>query len=117
MTNKLKNYILISFFFLGQLPSLFFGTDVRLQLGFFTEKTSRLDFFTMYYTNAFSFLILTYLLHYPKGLDKQLTRMILIICYLDFMHLLFFAKQGFGMAKIGVAILIFYVLKWIKLKK
>ena len=114
MSDKLKNAILLSTFFIGQIPVLFFGTIRRFNLALFVERSTRLDFVAMYYTNAVSFLILSYFLTYPKGLDKRITRFILIVCYLDFIHLLLFAKQGFGMAKIAVAISIFYLQSYAK---
>lgn len=107
MKGKVKNIILFSTVLIAQVPSIFFGTAKRLNLSIFIERSTRLDFFTMYYANTISFLIMAYLLHYPKWVNKKITRFILIICYLDLMHLVFLAKQGFGMVKIGVAITLF----------
>lgn len=106
---RYKNIILFSVFLIGQIPTIFFGTAKRMNLAFFVERSTRLDFWTMYYANAFSFLILAHLIKYPKGVDKRIARFILIVCYLDIIHLVFFAKQGFGMAKIGAAIALFYI--------
>lgn len=116
MKNKIKNGLLLSCFFIGQLPTLFFGTARRMNLSIFVERSTRLDFAAMYYGNAVSFLILTYLLSYPKGVDKRIARFVLIVCYLDFLHLLLFAKQGFGMSKIAIGILIYYVYEIVKRK-
>jgi len=116
MTSRIKNSILLSTFFIGQLPTLFFGSVKRFNLSFFVERSTRIDFFAMYYTNAVAFLILTYLLAYPKGVDKRIARFILIVCYLDFLHLLLFAKQGFGMSKIFFAIIIYYLYEKIQNK-
>ena len=99
-----KNKILLSTIFLGQLPSLFFGSKFRLTLSLFNERTARIDFFTMYYVNAITFLILAYCVHFSKGIDKKISKLIFIITILDFLHLLLFAKKGYGMAKVGIAI-------------
>lgn len=101
MTNK--NKILLSTIFLGQIPSLFFGSKFRLTLSLFHERTARIDFFTMYYVNAISFMILAYCIHFNTGIDKKISKLIFIITILDFLHLLLIAKKGFGMAKVGIA--------------
>ena len=108
MTMKIKNYILFSTIFISQVQTFFFGTKLRWNLSLFIERSTRVDFFFMYYANAINFIILAYCLHYPKNLDKRLTKLILFITCLDFLHLLLFAKRGYGMAKVCVAIL--YVL-------
>ena len=51
---------------------------------------------------------------YPKGVDKRIARFILIVCYLDFLHLMLFASQGYGFSKIGFAIAIYYTVGLIK---
>ncbi len=114
MTSKFKNGLLLSCFGIGQLPVLFFGSAKRFNLSFFVERSTRIDFIAMYYANAISFLILSTLLAYPKGVDRRIARFILIVCYLDFLHLLMFAKQGFGMSKIAIAILFYYTYEIIK---
>ena len=88
------------------IPKTVFGLDARFNLGLFIERSTRIDYVLMFYTNAISFLILAYCLHYPKGLDKRVTRLILTITGLDMVHLLLYAKQDFGVVKIGTAILI-----------
>ncbi len=105
----MKNILLLSIFVIGQIPTLFFGTVKRCNLALFVERSTRLDFFAMYYANAINFLILAYCLHFNKGVSKKVTRFILIVIALDFVHLLLFAKQGYGMSKIGIAILIFFI--------
>lgn len=100
----LKNHLLLSTYIISLLPKLFFDSDKRLNLGIFIERSTRIDFFVMHYTIAVNFLIMAYCLHYPKGIDKRVSRLIFIITILDFLHLLLFAKQGFGVAKIGLAI-------------
>lgn len=109
MTNKAKNILLLSCFALGQLPVLFFGTADRTNISFFVERSTRLDFAAMYYANAFSFLILSYLLTYPKGVDVRYARFVLIICYLDLLHLILFASQGFGMTKLALGVIIYFI--------
>ena len=103
-----KNIVLLSTFIIGQIPTLFFGTVKRFNLALFVERSTRLDFFALYYANAINFLILAYCLHYSKNISKKATRFILIITSLDMIHLIGFAKQGYGMSKIGIALIIYF---------
>tara|TARA_R110000803_G_scaffold69058_2_gene131203 strand:+ start:589 stop:945 length:357 start_codon:yes stop_codon:yes gene_type:complete len=111
---RYKNALLFSCFLIGQIPAIFYGSVERLNLSLFVERSTRVDFFMMYYANAVSFLILSHLIVYPKGVDKRIARFILIICYLDLLHLLLFASQGFGMVKIGIGIGAYYLYRLIK---
>ncbi len=99
----------MSIFVIAQIPSMFFGTTERMNLSLFVTRSTRLDFFTYYYAVGINFLIMAYCLHYNKGISKKVTRFILIVMNLDFIHLLFFAKQRYGMSKIGLAIAIFLI--------
>ena len=108
----MKNKILFSIFFIAQIPSLFFGTTDRMNLSLIVTRSTRLDFVALYYANAISFLIMAYCLHYKKGISQRITKLILIITSLDFIHLLLFAKQGYGMSKIGIALLIYIFAEW-----
>ena len=112
--HKVKNAILFSSFLIGQIPVLFFGMSERLNLSILVERSTRIDFFTMYYANSIGFVILSYMVAYPKGVDARVARFILIVCYLDFLHLLLFAKQGFGMSKVGFAMAIYFTYGIIK---
>lgn len=62
----------------------------------------------MHYVNAINFIILAYCLHCNTGINKNVTKFILIITVLDFLHLLFFAMRGYGLAKIGFAYIIYW---------
>ena len=114
MKNKVKNTLLLSCFVIGQLPALFFGSAQRLNLSFFVERSTRIDFFVMYYSNAIAFMILAFLLSYPKGVNKSLAKFVLIVCYLDFLHLLLFASRGFGVTKLAIGIMIYFIYEIIK---
>ncbi len=103
---QFKNIALLTTYMLTLIPKTVFGLDARFNLGLFIERSTRIDYVLMFYTNAISFLILAYCLHYPRGLDKRVTRLILTITSLDLLHLIFLAKQGFGVEKIALAILI-----------
>ena len=81
---------------------------------FIVERSTRIDFWVMYYSNAIAFMILAYLLAYPKGVNKSVARFVLIVCYLDFLHLMLFASRGFGMTKLAIAILVYWIYEIIK---
>ncbi len=101
-----KNIAILSTYIISLLPKIFHGTKEMVYISLFNDKISRLDSAVYYYSLAISFLILAYCLHYPRGLDKRVTRLILTITSLDLLHLILLAKQGYGVEKIGLAILI-----------
>ena len=111
-----KNIILFSTFLIGQIPSLFFGSKLRYNLSLFIERSTRIDFIALYYANAINFLILAYCVHFNKNIDQRISKFILIVTIVDFFHLFLFASMGFGMAKIGICIIIYYIknIKWQK---
>jgi hypothetical protein len=109
----MKNKLLLFTFVISYLPTIFFSnTSQRINLALITIKSTRLDFAALFYTTAINFFILAYCLHFKKGIDRRVTKFILIITSLDFIHLLLFAKQGYGVAKIGIAFLIYLILEW-----
>jgi len=63
----------------------------------------------MYYGIAVDFLIMAYCLHFPVGVDRRVSKFILIITFLDLLHLITVAKHDFGVSKIGIAILIYII--------
>ena len=106
MKEVYNNTALIATFILSQIPFAFKGQTFRVDWYLFIEHTKRIDYAILFYAYSINFIILSYILHYKKKVDKRLTRLILTITVLDLIHLLLIAKQGFGMAKIGIAVLI-----------
>ena len=121
MKAKIKNYILFCTPIIGYLPSCFFGSKVRYNLSVLVERSTRVDYFAIHYCNALNFLILAYCIYDSKNIDRRVAKFIFIITILDFIHLLFFAKQGYGKSKIGIAVLLYltseYIIKWIGSKR
>ncbi len=111
MTAKNKNRILLSTFVIGNLPHIFFGNETRLNLSLFIERSTRIDWFAIHYVNAINFLILAYCVYRNEGIDKRFSLFVLIVTFIDFLHLLLFAMQGFGMAKIGLSALLYFIIK------
>lgn len=104
----LKNLALLSTFVISQIHTLFSTyKDWRVDWYLLIEHSKRVDFAVFYSGIAINFLIMAYCLHYPKGISRGISRFILIITVLDMFHLLLMARQGFGMAKIGIALLIY----------
>jgi len=108
----MKNKLLFITVVIAYIPSYFFGTVERMNLALITIRSTRLDFVALYYTTAINFLILAYCLHYRDGISPKVTKFILIITSLDFIHLFLFAKQGYGISKIGIALIIYLLLEW-----
>lgn len=102
----MKNTLLILTYFISFVPSFFFGRSDKWNLSLFLDLEYRVDYFFHFYSIAINFLILAYCLHYPKGISKVITRFILIITCLDMIHLIGWAKQGFGYSKIIIAAVI-----------
>lgn len=117
MMNNVLNKLLLSTFFLSQIPTLFFGSTKRLNLSLLVERSTRIDFFAMYYVNCINFIILSLCLYYKEKIDKRVSLFILLMCFLDFIHLFLFAKQGFGMSKVIIAFLLFILIRYAYNKK
>jgi hypothetical protein len=105
----LKNVLLLSTYVIGILPSFVFDTDlgtseVWLSLTHARGEKTYFDYALLYYSWSINFLILAYMLHYPKHIDRRVSRFILIICALDLLHLIIAAKQGFVIEKVGLAL-------------
>jgi hypothetical protein len=120
MKNKaiIKNTVLLLTYVIGILPSFVYNTDlgtseVWLSLTHARGEKTYFDYALLYYSWSINFLIVAYMLHYPKYLDKRVTRFILVMCALDMLHLIIAAKQGFGLVKIIIAIAIVFIYqKW-----
>lgn len=104
-------------FFIGHIPKLFFGSKERLNLALFVDRSTRLDFFAMYYSNAITFLILAICLHFKKYVDNRVTLFILIVVCLDLIHLILFAGKGFGVVKIWLSFTIYTIIRYVSVKK
>jgi hypothetical protein len=109
----IKNTLLLSTFLLSQLHTLFRGDKQRVDWSLLIDHSRRIDYAVMYMSIAINFLILAFCLHYPKGVNKNVTRFILIITILDMLHLVLFSKIGFGMAKIGIAFVVYLLYEFI----
>ena len=115
----LKNGLLLSTFVFSQIHTIFWGSSLRVNWYLFTNSdySRRIDFAVMYYSIAIDFLILSYCLHYPKGIDRRVSRFILIVTSLDMVHLITNGKQHFGFSKIGIAFIIYMLYAEYKSKK
>lgn len=109
---QLKSIALFFTVVISQLPSLFYGTQERINLSLFVERSTRLDFFAMYYGNALNFLILSYCLYKPEGVDRRVRKIIFIVTLIDLLHLVFFASQKFGVSKIAIAVFIYVIIEF-----
>ncbi len=114
MSSLLKNSLLISTYVISMLPVFFYGSCERLNLGLFFERDTRIDFFLLYYGISINYLIMAYCIHYPNNVHKSISRFILILCALDMVHLIIFAKQGLGILKIVFAITLLIVYEFYK---
>jgi hypothetical protein len=113
-TLNIKNYFLLSTFVLSQLHTIFRGSKYRVDWYLLIDYTRRIDYAVMYTTTAINFLILAYCLHFPKGVKKEVSQFILIVTSLDMLHLILLSRLRFGIVKIFLAIIIYYVIRFFK---
>jgi hypothetical protein len=109
VSGAIKNGLLIFVLLISQIPSIFIGTEERMNLSIFVERSTRLDFVALYYVNAVDFLILSFCLWKPRGINPNLRFFIFILTVLDLIHLLFLAKQNFGITKMGLTVIIYFI--------
>jgi len=112
-----KDFLLLSTALISYVPSMFHGSDKRVDIFLLVEYTRRIDFFFLYLGNSISFLIFAFLLLFPKGLSTQMKVFTVIVCILDFLHFILLSKLYFGFLKLIAAIFIYIffnkiILKW-----
>jgi hypothetical protein len=110
-----KNYLLLLTPLIGHLYTLFRGSSERVSW-WLTDNTRRIDYAVMYYSISINFLILSFCLMYPKGINKKVRKFILILSSLDMMHLMLVSKLKFGIFKILLAFIIYSVTELLESK-
>lgn len=114
----LKNTILILTPFFSMIHTLFHGHKTRVDWYLFVDYTRRIDFAVMYLTTSINFIILSYCLLYPKGILKDVRLFIFLVCALDLIHYVTVSRLYFGVYKVFLAVIIFYIIrylsKWLK---
>jgi hypothetical protein len=111
---SIKDWMLYLTVLIGYFPSLFHGNKTRLDLFLLVDHTRRIDFYFMYLGHSINYLILLFLLLFPKGLSVMARQFVFLVCILDFFHYVFLSKLYFGFVKIYAAIFIYVVLKQLK---
>lgn len=111
---SIKDWMLYSTALIGYFPSLFYGNEKRVDLFLLVDHTRRIDFYFMYLGHSINYLILLFLLLFPKGLSVRAKQFIFLLCILDFMHYILLSKLYFAFIKIYLAILAYVILKNIK---
>jgi hypothetical protein len=111
---SIKDWMLYSTALIGYFPSLFHGNKTRVDLFLLVDHTRRIDFYFMYLGHSINYLILLFLLLFPKGLSVRARQFVFLVCILDFFHYVLLSKLYFGFVKIYAAIVIYVVLKQLK---
>lgn len=111
--NNIKNLLLVSMPIISQIKTIFYYNNTRVNWWILplSPNGMRIDFAVFYYTLAINFIILAYCLLKPKGVIYSIKVFIFIITVLDLLHLLINAGRNYGIAKIGIALLILYIWK------
>lgn len=100
-------------FLISQIPTIFYSSSKKVGwylVNLFSEVQvyEKIGIWMYYWGVSLNFLILAFCINYPNNISKKVSNFILIVTILDVLHLLYNGKQGFGFAKIGVAIIIYY---------
>lgn len=106
MIKEWKNHLALAATFITLLPKLFFEYEQKIQLSLFIERDVTAAWFVWHYAHAIQFAVFTYLILFNRGLVMDVKRFIFAITCLDIVHLMLFAMRGYGVVKIGLAILI-----------
>ena len=116
----IKDWMLYCTVLVSYFPSLFHGNKTKLDLFLLVDHSRRIDFYLMYLGHSINYLILLFLLLFPKDISVRAKQFVFLVCILDFLHYVLLSKLYFGFAKIFVAIFIYVLLiqikKWIVLK-
>lgn len=119
----------MAMFVLAQIPALFYvipeGCNCDLcpeicwNLSIFYDRPTKIGHFFYYYVTAIDALILAICLHWPRGIRKWITRLVLIVTALDLLHIILFAGQILAVFKVvaGVVIVLLYEYYLKKIKK
>ena len=110
----IKDWMLYCTVLVGYFPSLFHGNKTKLDLFLLVEHSRRIDFYLMYLGHSINYLILLFLLLFPKDISVRAKQFVFLVCILDFLHYVLLSKLYFGFVKIFVAIFIYVVLRQIK---
>tara|TARA_R110000823_G_scaffold222259_1_gene350600 strand:+ start:385 stop:741 length:357 start_codon:yes stop_codon:yes gene_type:complete len=113
----LKSWVLLSTLIISQLHTLFWGSEVRVDWYLLIDKTRRIDFAVMYLTTSINFLIISYMMLFPKGISVDVKTLFFIVCLLDILHVLLIGRFHFGYSKVGLAIFIFSIVYYIKINR
>lgn len=110
MKSKLKNIVLLLMLVFSSVRRCFFKNEERVEWYIFTPESLnngiRIDWMVYFYTISINFLILAYCLKYPFGISKKIKDSILVMCILDFLHLVLYAGVGFEFFKILIWLII-----------
>ncbi len=119
---KYKNILLVLTTVLGMASVSYFGSGIDVRIAFFYSGLYDLSQAIMFYDEAICYIILTYCLVYPKGINKRIAKWLFYISVLHLVHIITLGGQGFGLAKLLIAaIMVFgnellrfikYIIKW-----
>ena len=111
---SIKDWVLYFTIFISYFPTLFHGNKTRVDLFMLVETTKRIDFYFMYLGHSINYLILLFLLLFPKGISVRARQFVFLVCVIDFLHYILLSRLYFGFVKIYVAIFLYVILKQFK---
>ena len=118
MMYKIKNYILFSLIILSQSHVAFRDSEISIEW-LLNGKIRSLTASVFLFVKHFSEFYLVFCLLKPKGLDRNLILLLLILTFLDVWHFILFSGKGFEIEKLVLTGLMFFAMKtkfnkWLK---
>ena len=107
---KIKNYILFSLIILSQFHVAFSDSKIIVEW-LLNGKTRSLNASVFLFVKHFSEFYLVFCLLKPKGLDRNLILLLLILTLLDVWHFISFSGKGFEVEKLVLCGVIYIALK------
>ena len=115
---KYKNYILFSLIFLSQIHTLFRGCEFKV-VWLLNDISKSLSLTSFLFVKHISEFVVLYCLFRPKGLNKNLVVLFLIITFWDIIHFILLSGFGYEYLKVFLSLITFIAFKsklnkWIK---
>jgi hypothetical protein len=101
-----KNGIVVLIVLIGIAPSIFEGNKELVNWWLFVDYETTRYWSAHFYSETINFALLAFLLMYPKGVNRTLLRIFLVLTVVDVFHLIAFRKLEFVMLKHIISVFI-----------
>lgn len=109
-----KNYLLLAMPIISKIKTFYYRDDSRVDWFLFYDFVNRkgenigvLKTWAIYfYTVPINFIILSYCMLFPKGIQLWVKQFIFTLCCLDLLHMALYAGKSFVFFKLMICIII-----------